>query len=303
MIEIENLRKIYRSGFFLRPKIAVDNLSFSVSSNQIFGFLGQNGAGKTSTIKILVGLSHPTSGDVKVLGKTVRQVEMRKLLGYVPEAPYFYEYLTPYEAMRFYGSLHEIPNSILKKRIPELLKLVELEEHQHRRIRTFSKGMRQRLGIAQALVNDPQLVIMDEPSSGLDPLGRKLVKDIIVKLKEEGKTIFFSSHVLPDVEAICDEIALIHKGKLIQKGSIDDLLGSEPKEIEIIARKIKENPPQEIQGRYYLKGNFLYIFVPNEKEKEKALNWIRKQDGEICYIIPHRFSLEEYFKKLELASS
>ena len=298
MIETRNLTKIYRSGFFLKKKIGIQNLSLKVESGEVFGFLGQNGAGKTTTIKILVGLSHPTSGEALVLGQNVQNREVRRNIGFVPEAPYFYEYLTAQEAMQFYAQIYALPRSVWKQRIPELLELVELTESAKRQIRHYSKGMRQRLGLAQALLPDPAVVIMDEPTSGLDPLGRRLVKEIILKLKEQRKTVFFSSHILPDVEAICNRVGLIHKGQLLREGSVEDLVGAEPAKIEIICRKVSPESLSPFADHLFSEGELLYLWVSSTEKKKQIIEKIHQLGGEVEYIIPHRHSLEEYFKNL-----
>ncbi|RME05154.1 MAG: ABC transporter ATP-binding protein [Planctomycetota bacterium] len=299
MIEIQNLTKIYRTGFWLKPKTGIQNLNLQIEHNQVVGFLGINGAGKTTTIKILVGLLKPTSGSAYIDGKNILLPESRQEVGYLPEAPYFYEYLTPNEILTFYGQLFHIPRQELKKRIGELLELVQLQHAQHTFIRNFSKGMRQRLGIAQALISHPKIVILDEPTSGLDPLGRKMVKDIIIQLKEQGKTIFFSSHILPDVEAICDRVALIHQGKLLKEGFVDELVGDQPASIEIVAQNIQPENYQNLAYKILQDKHNFYLFVHNEQQKEQLQEKIVQNGGKIRFIIPHKPSLEEYFKNFE----
>ena len=298
MIEIRNLTKIYRSGFFLRKKVGVQNLSLQVEKGEVFGFLGQNGAGKTTTIKVLVGLSHPTSGEVLILRQKVEHKAVRRSIGYVPESPYFYEYLTAQETMQFYSQLYGLPRSVWKQRIPELLELVGLTQEAGKQIRRYSKGMRQRLGLAQALLADPPVVIMDEPTSGLDPLGRRLVKELILQLKEKGKTVFFSSHILPDVEAICDRVGLIHKGKLVREGTVEDLVGAEPAKIEIICQGVPQEALLPLVDRLFCEGGLIYAWVSHTEQKQKAVEKIHQLGGKIEFIIPHRHSLEEYFRTL-----
>jgi ABC-2 type transport system ATP-binding protein len=226
IIRIEGLRKEFTTGFMRKKSVAVEKLDLAVTEGEIFGFLGPNGAGKTTTIKMLLGLIYPTAGNAWMLGESIAHVQMRKNIGFLPEQPYFYDYLTAREFLSFYGGLFDMKQATLNLKIPALLSLVGLEGRDHVQLRKFSKGMLQRVGIAQAIINDPKLVILDEPMSGLDPLGRKEVRDIILHLKGEGKTIFFSSHILPDVEMICDRIAIIGKGRLLKTGSVEELISS-----------------------------------------------------------------------------
>lgn len=226
VIEIENLVVEYpareRGG---SPVRAVDGLSLTVREGEVFGFLGPNGAGKTTTMQVLLGFLPPTRGAARLFGTDVRQPIARQRLGYLPELTYYYKFLTAEELLRFYADLFQLPREVRERRIDELLKLVELEQVRKRLIRTYSKGMQQRVGLAQALINDPDLLILDEPTSGLDPLGRMKVRDIIQRLKNEGKTVLFSSHELGEVELICDRVAILHRGRLRAEGGVQELLG------------------------------------------------------------------------------
>jgi ABC-2 type transport system ATP-binding protein len=223
-LSVDHLTKSYRGSFSTKRVPAVTDASFSVEQGEIFGFVGPNGAGKTTTIRALLGLIRPTSGSCTVLGKTVPSREARSRLGFLAESPYFYEYLTPRELLDLVGRLHGLDAKARARRADELLVKVGLADAAARPLRKFSKGMLQRAGLAQALVNDPELLILDEPMSGLDPVGRKEVRDLIVELRAAGKTIFFSTHILPDVEAVCDRVALIVGGRIQDVGSLRELL-------------------------------------------------------------------------------
>jgi ABC-2 type transport system ATP-binding protein len=222
-VEIQNLKKVYEAGVGQREIMALDGISLAVVQGEVFGFLGPNGAGKTTTIKILVGLIQQTSGTAKLFGKDINNAETRSNIGFLAESPYFYEYLTAEESLSFYGQLFDLSKNEIKSRSSALLKQVGLESSANVQLRKFSKGMLQRIGIAQALINDPELIILDEPMSGLDPIGRKEMRELIQSLKVQGKTIFFSSHIIHDVEMICDRVAILVHGKLLAVGRIDEI--------------------------------------------------------------------------------
>ena len=225
ILEIKDLRVEYRGrGFGRGVKTAVNGLNLSVNTGEVFGFLGPNGAGKTTTMNVLLGFVNPTAGSASLFGVDVRKPIARQRIGYLPELTYYYKFLTAEELLRFYAKIFEIPRSETEKRIDELLKLVELEPARKRPIKSYSKGMQQRVGLAQALINDPDLLILDEPTSGLDPIGRMKVREIIQHLKEQGKTVFFSSHELGEVETVCDRVAILHQGRLKAEGRVNDLL-------------------------------------------------------------------------------
>lgn len=204
-------------------KLALAGLSLSVNQGEVFGFLGPNGAGKTTTMNVLLGFVNPSGGNAYLFGVNVRDPIARQRIGYLPELTYYYKFLTAEELLRFYSRIFKIPSIEAEKRIDQVLKLVELEHARKRPIKTYSKGMQQRVGLAQALINQPDLLILDEPTSGLDPLGRMKVREIIQRLKEDGKTVFFSSHELGEVETVCDRVAILHEGQLKVAGRVDDL--------------------------------------------------------------------------------
>jgi ABC-2 type transport system ATP-binding protein len=225
VVKIQDLTIQYpRRGLGQTQTTAVRNVRFEVQQGEIFGFLGPNGAGKTTTINVLLGFMPPTSGSASLFGIDVRQPIARQRIGYLPEMTYYYKFLTAEELLRFYAKIFKIPRAEADKRIDTLLKLVELESAGKRLIKTYSKGMQQRVGLAQALINNPDLLILDEPTSGLDPLGRMKVREIIQRLKNEGKTVFFSSHELGEVETVCDRVAIIHQGELKAIGNVSGIV-------------------------------------------------------------------------------
>jgi ABC-2 type transport system ATP-binding protein len=224
ILKTEKLRVEFNSSEFRqKTKVALGSLDLEVNTGEVFGFLGPNGAGKTTTINVLLGFVPPTSGTASIFGIDVRQPIARQRIGYLPEMTYYYKFLTAEELLRFYARIFGLPRTEADKRIDQLLKLVELESARKRLIKSYSKGMQQRVGLAQALINDPDLLILDEPTSGLDPLGRMKVREIIQRLKNEGKTVFFSSHELGEVETVCDRVAIINQGELKATGSVSDL--------------------------------------------------------------------------------
>ncbi len=237
IIEIENLTKDYEVGFWRKRKVrALDGLTLSVDGGQIFGFLGANGAGKTTTLKLLMRLIYPTSGKACILGTDINDVAMHARIGYLPENPYFYDYLTAREFLFYCAELFGCDKSKRKTRTEEVLELVRLDPKSwDRQLRKFSKGMLQRVGLAQALVNDPEVVFLDEPMSGLDPVGRRQVRDLIASLPALGKTVFMCSHILSDIEVLCDRAAILKGGKLAQVGRLEDLRQGESSRIEVIA--------------------------------------------------------------------
>ena len=224
ILKTERLRVEFTSREFRKTtKVALQGLDLEVSAGQAFGFLGPNGAGKTTTMNVLLGFVQPTSGAAYLFGIDVRQPIARQRIGYLPELTYYYKFLTAEELLRFYGKIFGLASAETDRRIDDLLKLVELESARKRPIKSYSKGMQQRVGIAQALINNPDLLILDEPTSGLDPLGRMKVREIIQRLKNDGKTVFFSSHELGEVETVCDRVAIIHQGELKAVGTVADI--------------------------------------------------------------------------------
>lgn len=230
IITAHQIVKIYRAGFWLNQQVSpLKGVSLTVQSGEIFGLLGPNGAGKTTLLKTLLGIVRPTSGSGTVLGRPIGDRATKQRLGYLPENPYFYGHLTGWEYLDYAGKIFQLPASVRQRRIPELLDWVELDRTAARTksMNQYSKGMVQRVGMAQALINDPDVVFLDEPMSGLDPLGRYQIREIILTLKRQGKTIFFNSHILSDVEKICDRVAILHQGTLLHSGSLQELLGAD----------------------------------------------------------------------------
>jgi ABC-2 type transport system ATP-binding protein len=300
VVEIENLSKDFPVGFWKkRPVRALDNLCLEVHKGEIFGFLGPNGAGKSTTIKILMNLLHASSGQARILGEPVDRVSMHRKIGYLPENPYFYDYLTPVELLTYMGSLFGISRSELSRKVDLLLENVGLTDARRLQLRKFSKGMVQRVGIAQALINDPEIVFFDEPMSGLDPLGRTEVRRIITSLKEKGVTVFFSSHVLPDVEALCDRIAILNKGKLQETGALEDILKVRIEGYEIILSGVKEEMPAEIRqicDEIRPMENRLQLRVGDAVRMEALLALAFRHKLELISVNPIRASLEDHFQ-------
>ena len=299
-IEISNLTKIYKSGFLQRKTRAVDNLNLEVEAGEIFGFLGPNGAGKTTTIKILTGLIFPSHGKALLFGEKVPDVSMMRKIGYLPEHPTFYSHLTGYELLDFYARIFGLTPGARLKRIHDLVERVGLASASDLRVSSYSKGMVQRLGIAQALINDPDLLIFDEPMEGLDPIGRKDVKDIILKLKKNGKTVFFSTHILPDIEAVCDRVGMLLGGRLVSIGSIDELLKETLETLAVTVRDISEEVIAKIaesaDAVNRSETNVQFIFT-DSNFCDKTIDLVRKHGGKIISVIPHAKTLEEYFVK------
>ena len=245
ILETKNLRVEYRSHDLKQEtKVALQGLNLRVHAGEVFGFLGPNGAGKTTTMNVLLGYVNASAGDAFLFDVNVREPIARQRIGYLPELTYYYKFLTAEELLRFYAKIFGIPKAETEKRIDQLLKLVELEHARKRPIRTYSKGMQQRAGLAQALINNPDLLLLDEPTSGLDPLGRMKVREIIQRLKNEGKTVFFSSHELGEVETVCDRVAILNQGELKVEGRVNDLVQQYQCNLEQIFLKAVGYQPQ-----------------------------------------------------------
>jgi len=298
IIRIKGFTKTYRTGFWRRKKRALEDLNLTVEQGETFGYLGPNGAGKTTTLKILLGIIQPDSGHATILDKPIEDVFLKSQIGFLPEQPYFYDYLTGKELLEFYAHFFGLSRFERKKRIADLLEMVSLVGAEKMALRKYSKGMLQRIGIAQALINDPKVLFLDEPLSGLDPLGRKEVKDIILRLKGEGKTIFFCSHILPDVEIICDRIGILNKGRLVAVGNLDELLQLEAKGIEIEFNGVSEEGMKKIRKeatRYLEQAHRVQITLNKEDKVMAILRLIDQNGGKVLNVIPHRRSLEEIF--------
>jgi ABC-2 type transport system ATP-binding protein len=295
-IEIQQLEKVYSVGFWRkRPKRALHPLNLTVKEGEIFGFLGPNGAGKTTTLKILMGLVFPTSGSARILGMELDDPRMKAQIGFLPEQPYFYDYLTARELLRYYGQLSGMSEKQLAANVEPLLQRVGLKDAAHVQLRKFSKGMLQRVGIAQAILHDPKVVFLDEPMSGLDPMGRREVRTLIEQLKAEGKTVFFSTHILADAEALCDRVAIIHLGQLRGVGAVAELTIGVKAQVEMIWTGSGEPSAFKALGaETHAAGDTLRAILPQEKQ-EAALDALRRSGARLISLTPVRTSLEDYF--------
>jgi ABC-2 type transport system ATP-binding protein len=299
-IEINNLTKDYEVGFWRKRKVrALDGLSLSVEPGQVFGFLGANGAGKTTTLKLLMRLIYPTGGTARILGHDIRDTAMHARIGYLPENPYFYDYLTAREFLNYCGQLFGRDSAARTRRTEELLAHVNLEKNSwDRQLRKFSKGMLQRVGLAQALVNDPLIVFLDEPMSGLDPVGRREVRDLITSLRTQGKTVFMCSHILSDIEVLCDNVAILKSGRLAHAGSLNELRARESALIEVIVTGADAATMSQQLGskaRVTTTASGLRIEVADEKEVDEVISAMRQANGKLVSVQPVRQSLEELF--------
>jgi len=295
-IEILGLEKTYMVGFWRkRPKRALQPLHLTVEDGEIFGFLGPNGAGKTTTLKMLMGLVFPTAGTARILGKEWTDPEVKAQIGFLPEQPYFYDYLTAHELLDYYGQLSGVPAKDRKSRIDEMLIRVGLTDVKGLQLRKFSKGMLQRVGIAQAILHNPKLVFLDEPMSGLDPLGRREVRDLILQLQQEGKTVFFSTHILSDAEALCDRVAIIHRGELQGVGAVEELTKAVQGKVEVVWQGT--HVPASIKalsGEFHVAGETARTVV-SESQVDVAIDALRRERLRLVSITPVRTSLESYF--------
>jgi ABC-2 type transport system ATP-binding protein len=293
-IETQDLAKTYRSGFFMRPVVGLKSMSIQVEKGQIFGFIGPNGAGKTTTIKILMGLQSATRGSAKLFGRPHTDPESRRQIGFLPERPYFYEHLTAREMLRFFAQLFDVPRNVSEKRMEELLERVDLRRWGDVPLRKYSKGMLQRVGLCQALIHDPELLVLDEPMSGLDPVGRALVCDLILEEKGRGRTVFFSSHILPDVQALSDRIAIVIKGELQGIGRIDELIRRQSKFSDIVFSGLDPVPPLPHGGIVREEAQGKVARVDPEHVKDVVL-FLYQAGATIVQIAPERVTLEDVF--------
>jgi ABC-2 type transport system ATP-binding protein len=295
-IEILGLEKTYMVGFWRkRPKRALQPLHLTVDDGEIFGFLGPNGAGKTTTLKMLMGLVSPTAGTARILGKDWIDPEVKAQIGFLPEQPYFYDYLTAHELLDYYGQLSGVPGKDRKNRVEEVLQRVGLTDIKGIQLRKFSKGMLQRAGIAQAILHNPKLVFLDEPMSGLDPLGRRDVRDLILQLQQEGKTVFFSTHILSDAEALCDRVAIINKGELRGVGAVEELTKSVQGKVEVVWQGTQLPASMKALGaEFHVTGDSVRAVIA-ENQQDAAIDALRRERLRLISIIPLRTSLESYF--------
>jgi ABC-2 type transport system ATP-binding protein len=295
-IEILGLEKNYRVGLWRKKsKCALRPLHLTVEEGEIFGFLGPNGAGKTTTLKLLMRLVYPTAGSARILGMELDDPRMKEQIGFLPEQPYFYDYLTARELLDYYGQLSGLPARERLKRVPEVLGQVGLAPAGSLQLRKFSKGMLQRVGIAQAILHDPRIVFFDEPMSGLDPMGRREVRDLMGELKQRGKTVFFSTHILSDAEALCDRVAIIHLGELRGVGVVADLTGSIHGKIELVWQgNLIPASIESLGATCHVYGDTVRAVLPEEKQ-EDVMEALRREHLRLVSLTPVRASLEDYF--------
>jgi ABC-2 type transport system ATP-binding protein len=295
-IEILDLEKTYHVGFWRkRPKLALRPLRLTIEQGEVFGFLGPNGAGKTTTLKLLMGLVSPTAGSARILGLDFDDPQVKAQIGFLPEQPYFYDYLTAEELLTYYAQLSGVPLKDRSKRVAEMLHRFGLADSARLQLRKFSKGMLQRLGLAQAILHDPKVVFLDEPMSGLDPMGRREVREMIRQMRNEGKTVFFSTHILSDAEALCDRVAIIHQGELRGVGSVAQLTSQAKRRVEIIF--CSPHVPEAmarlgIEGR--VNGDMVNAVI-DEDQQDEALEILRGEHIRLTSLTPVRNSLEEYY--------
>jgi ABC-2 type transport system ATP-binding protein len=299
VIEIENLTKEYPFGFLhLKKKTSLEGLRMQVEDGEVFGFLGPNGAGKSTTIKLLMGLIFPTAGTARILGKPISDTEMHRDIGYLPEQPYFYDYLTAAEVLDYFARFHDLAADVRRERVEKMLKKVGLDTAKKIQLRKYSKGMLQRVGLAQAILHDPKVVILDEPMSGLDPVGRREVRDIILELKREGKTVLFSTHILPDAEMLCDRVGVIVGGKLRGVGAPGEIVGLKAQGMEILFELAGAAPAgNALIAKAARTGDRYRLQVP-EEELYSSIEQIRGLGGKILSVAQVKASLEEYFMHL-----
>lgn len=283
--------------FFQRGEVvAVDHLDLEVQTGEIFGFLGPNGAGKTTTIKMLLGLIFPDGGKAEVLGLPAGAQEMRRQVSYLPENPYFYDHLTGGELLDFYGRLFGLPAAERAKRVDSLMDLVGLRNDKAKQLKQYSKGMMQRIGIAQALINDPKLLIFDEPTSGLDPVAHIEIRNLIESLRDQGKTVFLSSHQLSDVELVCDRICILNYGKLVKQGRVDELVAEGRTEITAVSVPAEVTGKlKELTGAVQSDNGRIVVTCTDDELVNGAVDLIRNGKGKIISVIPVKRSLEEIF--------
>jgi len=296
-IRTEALSKIYRKGLRQQKVLALNDLSLAVADGEIFGFLGPNGAGKSTTIKLLCDLIRPTSGTATILGQDVRRPEARRQIGYLPENPSYYPFLTGWELLGFHGTMHGMSQALIRERGKRLFEMLELADAAHRPLRTYSKGMVQRLGIAAALIHDPRVLILDEPMSGLDPVGRKLVANIMLEMRDRGKVIFFSTHILHDVEVICDRIGIITNGESRFTGSLPDMISESFSSYEVSLRRVAPEQIEALRQKGHNPTSFedkVRVKVP-KGDLVTFLASFMQEGMELISIEPERLSLEDFF--------
>ena len=297
-LKIEGLHKSFSTGFIPKKKEILKGISLAVEEGEIFGYLGPNGAGKTTTIKCVLSLIFPDRGTVEIFGRPHLSPKAREKVGFLPENPYFYDYLSAREFLSFYADLFLLNKAEKEVRIASLLKLVGLEKAAGLHLRKFSRGMLQRVGLAQALVNDPSLVILDEPLGGLDPIGRKEIRDIIVRFKREGKTVFLSSHILQDIEMICDRVAILVSGRVISQGALQSLISEKVLFTEVTLSGIDPADLVDLGEPVSTLGDRILLKVFQEDNIENLMALVHERRGRIHSLVPRTETLEDIFVEM-----
>lgn len=294
-VRVTDLHKSFRSEFLRRQKAILKGITLTVETGQIYGYLGPNGAGKTTTLKCLLGLIFPERGAIEILGHPYLSLQAKSRLGYLPENPYFYDYLTAVEFLRYYSQLHQIPKADRDAKIFSLLDRVGLKDARGLQLRKFSKGMLQRIGLAQSLLHDPELVLLDEPLGGLDPLGRKEIRDIIAELRAEGRTVLLSSHILQDIEMICDRVAIILDGRIVNEGPLHDLISEEVLVTEVTLSGLPENELRAFGTCFAARSDRILLKVADEANVPEVVRLIQERGGVLHSLVPRSQSLEDLF--------
>jgi ABC-2 type transport system ATP-binding protein len=294
-LEIKGLNKTFRSNFLLKKYRILKDVNLSVEKGEIYGFLGPNGAGKTTTIKCIIGLLFPDTGEILIDGQPSHSAAARRRMGFLPENPYFYDYLNAREYLDFSASLFNLPGPAVRERSAALIHQVGLSGHEDLKLRKYSKGMIQRLGMAQALIHDPEFLILDEPFSGLDPIGRKNLRTLILSLREQGKTIFFSSHILQDMEMMVDRVGIILNGSIRREGRLSELISRSTQYYEIVCDRISEKVLAQIQANYVSRDGQHVITLSSDADINLVVESIIHNDGRIVAVTPVKMTLEDIF--------
>ena len=301
-IETENLSKDYQVGFWRpRPYRALDALTLSIEPGEVFGFLGPNGAGKSTTLKLLMQLIYPTTGSASILGKPVGDVDVRRRIGYLAENPYYYDYLTADEVLMYFARLFGIDHAEAARRVAAILDDVGIGAERRMKLRSFSKGMLQRVGLAQALINEPEVVFLDEPMSGLDPLGRRHVRDLILRLRAKGTTVFFSSHILSDAETLCSRVGIMAQGRLVASGRLSEMVAFEVKGWELVVSGVSDELRAAIEPRvqaiHPLAHGRYTIQIAADRKPAELITELTSRGAKVESLNPMRDTLEDYFVK------
>ncbi len=298
VLEVDNLRKVFLRGFWRRRTVAVEGISFEVRRGEVFGFLGPNGAGKTTTMKMLMGLIHPSAGQARLLGAPIGDLAAKRRIGYLPENPYFYDYLSASEFLAMVGRIYGLEPGLRRRRADELLERLGLGMAKSRAMRSYSKGMLQRVGLAQALMGDPELVVLDEPMSGLDPIGRREVRELIEELQRAGKTVFFSTHILADANLLCDRVAIIVKGKLRDVGPLGSLLSPKVHRIELLwsgPEALRTSLRERFSAEHETTSEGELFVAREQAEVDRFAAALLEGGGHLLQVSPQRETLEELF--------